>query len=78
MTQRVGVKWVQTFAEVYLPAPVIGELFFCALNPKRAEENLQRVEQLVARCKVLEVKATTARIYTRIRLQLKQKGKLIL
>ena len=68
-------QWVQTFAEVYLPVPVVGELRFGALNSQRVTDNLKRVEKLVAQCKVFEVNLTTAEIYARIRLQLKQKGK---
>lgn len=68
-------QWVQTFASVYLPVPVVGELRFGALNSQRGAENLSRVEQLVARCKVLDATLTTADVYARIRLQLKQKGK---
>jgi tRNA(fMet)-specific endonuclease VapC len=68
-------RWVQAFTDVYLPVPVVGELRFGALKSQRVMENLSRVEQLVVRCKVLEVKATTAEVYASIRLQLKQKGK---
>jgi tRNA(fMet)-specific endonuclease VapC len=68
-------QWVQTFAEVYLPVPVVGELRFGALKSQRVAENLKRVEQLIARCKVLNVTIATAEIYARIRLQLRQKGK---
>jgi tRNA(fMet)-specific endonuclease VapC len=68
-------RWVQRFADVLLPAPVVGELRFGALNSRRASQNLQRVEQLVARCKVLDVSVTTAEAYARIRFQLKQRGR---
>ncbi len=68
-------QWVQAFASVYLPVPVVGELRFGALNSQRVTENLSRVEQLVARCKVLDATLVTAEVYARIRLQLKQKGK---
>ncbi|MBI3950729.1 MAG: hypothetical protein HY314_09775 [Acidobacteria bacterium] len=53
-TGNVG-QWVQTFANVHLPVPVVGELHFGALNSQRVSQNLRRVEQLVARCKVLNV-----------------------
>ncbi len=73
-TGDAGV-WVQSFTQVYLPAPVIGELLFGALNSQRPSENLQRVKMLVERCSVLNVTATTAEFYAHIRLQLKRKGK---
>lgn len=68
-------QWIQSFTEVYLPVPVVGELRFGALNSRRSVENLQRIERLVNRCQVLEVKALTAEVYARIRLALKRKGK---
>ena len=70
-----ATQWIQAFAEVDLPVPVVGELRFGALNSQRVTENLHRVEQLVTRCKVLQVNAITAEIYARTRFRLKQKGK---
>jgi len=60
-------QWVQAFTRVYLPVPVVGELCFGALNSRHAAENLRRVEQLVLRCEVLEVKVTTAGVYRPLR-----------
>ncbi|MCS6831820.1 MAG: type II toxin-antitoxin system VapC family toxin [Armatimonadota bacterium] len=68
-------QWIQSFAQVYLPVPVVAELLFGALNSRHHADNLQRVEQLVSRCQVLEVKASTAKVYAHIRLDLKRKGK---
>lgn len=68
-------QWVQMFSEVWLPVPVIGELCFGALNSQHPMENLQRVEYLVARSKILELTASTARTYAHIRLSLKQRGR---
>lgn len=36
-----------------LPAPVVGELRYGALNSRKAPENLAKVEALVSRCVVL-------------------------
>jgi tRNA(fMet)-specific endonuclease VapC len=63
--------------EHLLPVPVVGELRYGALNSRKATENLAKVEGLVARCHILNVTATTAEVYARLRLDLKQKGKLI-
>lgn len=60
---------------VYLPVPVVAELLFGALNSRNAAENIARIEQFRAGCEVLEVKATTAAVYARVRLALKQKGR---
>lgn len=56
---------------------MVGELRYGALNSRKAPENLGKVEELVARCQILNVTAATADIYARLRLDLKQKGKLI-
>jgi len=68
-------RWVQAFAQVYLPVPVVGELRFGALKSQRVTENLGRVERLTARCTVLNATVITAEIYARIRLRLKERGK---
>jgi tRNA(fMet)-specific endonuclease VapC len=67
--------WLQGLAAVSLPVPVIGDLRFGALNSRRPVENLQRIEQLVARCRVLNATVTTADVYARLRSGLKKKGK---
>lgn len=66
---------IQSFAGVYLPVPVIGELRSGALNSMRSKQNLEYVEQLVKRCLVREAKMSTAQIYAHVRLILKPKGK---
>lgn len=68
-------NWVRRFQEIYLPVLVVGELIFGALNSQRPQENLVRVQELITRCLVLDVKMSTASIYAQVRLQLKQKGK---
>jgi tRNA(fMet)-specific endonuclease VapC len=70
-----AAPWIQTFTNVYLPVPVVGELRFGALNSRRATQNLRRVEQLVSRCHPLDLTLGTTEVYARVRLQLKQKGK---
>lgn len=61
-------------AEYLLPVPVVGELRYGALNSRKVEENLAKVEALVARCRILDVTSATAVVYSRLRLELKQKG----
>lgn len=65
----------QSAEEFLLPVPVVGELRYGALNSRRASENLTAVDELVGRCRVLEITATTAAFYARVRLALKEKGK---
>ncbi|MBI3402865.1 MAG: PIN domain-containing protein [Acidobacteria bacterium] len=64
-------------ATFLLPVPVIGELRYGALNSRRSAENVAEVDRLVNRCRVLDITATTAAAYARLRLDLKEKGKLI-
>jgi tRNA(fMet)-specific endonuclease VapC len=66
---------VPSSIEVLLPTPVIGELRYGALNSRRATDNLADVERLVSRCRVLDITASTAATYARLRMALKQKGK---
>jgi tRNA(fMet)-specific endonuclease VapC len=58
-----------------LPVPVVGELRYGALNSRRSAENLAEVEALIDRCRVLDVTATTAEVYARLRLQLSERGR---
>lgn len=61
--------------EHLLPVPVVGELRYGALNSRKTADNLTKVDGLVARCQILNVTSTTAQVYARLRLDLKQKGK---
>lgn len=67
--------WVQRYQDIYLPLPVVGELRYGALNSNRPEENLRRIERLLSRCHVLDLRPATAEIYARLRLDLKRKGR---
>ena len=69
-----AIAFYSTFDELILPATVIGELRFGALNSQRSTENLEKIDRLAARCRVLDTTATTAIAYAQIRMQLKQIG----
>ena len=68
-------EWIQGFAEVFLPVPVVGELRFGAINSGRPEKNLARSEAFVASCSVLDLRLSTSDTYSSVRLGLKRKGK---
>jgi len=68
-------KFIQTYATVCLPVPVVGELRFGALKSARKEENLEKVERLIALCEVLGASEQTAARYAEIRYQLRQIGR---
>jgi tRNA(fMet)-specific endonuclease VapC len=65
---------IQDFQFV-LPATVVGELRYGALNSRRSRENLALVERLSGRCVILPVTESTADVYARIRVRLREQGK---
>ena len=72
---QTGILLSHSPEEILLPVPVIGELRYGALNSKRSAENLAEVERLISRCRVVDITASTAAVYARLRLTLKQAGK---
>lgn len=60
MAAAVDVRLLSSVSEHLLPAPVVGELRYGALNSRKAADNLAKVEALVTRCVVLNVTAVTA------------------
>ena len=66
--------WVLSFAEVLLPAVVLGELRFGAARSGRPAENHARVDVLLAGCRLLPVPAATCDRHATVRLGLKQQG----
>jgi tRNA(fMet)-specific endonuclease VapC len=74
LAAEVDPPLLSTVREHLLPAPVVGELRYGALNSRKAAENLAKVEALVTRCVVLNVTVATAKVYAELRLALRQKG----
>ena len=60
---------------VYVPAIVIGELFYGSYKSTRVEENLSRIEAFATQSAVLNCDQSTARPYGRIKDELRRKGK---
>jgi tRNA(fMet)-specific endonuclease VapC len=71
---EAGALLANPVGEFFLPAPVVGELRYGALNSRRTAENLAEVERLTNRCRVMNITAATAAVYARLRLHLKRKG----
>jgi tRNA(fMet)-specific endonuclease VapC len=61
--------------EVFIPAVVIGELFFGAAKSGRPAENIARVEQFAAGRIVVPCDLVVAREYGRLKQQLREKGR---
>lgn len=66
---------IQDAEEVFVPAIVLGELYFGAQKSSRMQENLRRVDTLAAGWAVLNCDRLTARHYGRIKQQLRAKGR---
>lgn len=61
--------------QIFVPAVVLGELYFGALKSQRQEANLRRVEEFTAASKVLPVDAGVARHYGEVRDSLRRIGR---
>lgn len=75
LAATADARLLTSVSDHLLPAPVVGELRYGALNSRKALENLAKVDALVTRCVVLNVTVATAEVYARLRLALRQKGK---
>lgn len=60
---------------VSVPAVVLGELFFGALNSAKPTDNVARIEQFAAQAYVLDCEETTAKTYGVVKHGLKLKGR---
>lgn len=61
--------------EVFIPAIVVGELFFGAAKSERRSENTVKVERFAAGRSILPCDFQVAREYGRLRQRLREKGK---
>ncbi len=61
--------------QIFVPAVVLGELYFGALKSQRAEANLRRVEEFTTASNVLTVDAGVARLYGEVRDGLRRIGR---
>ena len=72
LVAKVDARLLSSVNEHLLPAPVVGELRYGALNSRKAAEHLAKVDALVTRCSVLNVTVATAKVYAELRLALRQ------
>ena len=61
--------------EVFVPAVVLGELYYGARKAARSETNIARIDEFAAAAAVLGCDATTAYQYGRIKNDLRAKGR---
>jgi len=62
-------------SETFVPAIVLGELYYGARKSANAAANLAKIDKLAARAAVLACDADTAREYGRVKDQLRAKGR---
>ena len=67
-------KHIAAAKEIFIPAVVIGELFFGAFKSTHTEENISRIEKFAFFNRVLSSGAVTGKEYGRIKNLLKKKG----
>ncbi len=60
--------------EIFIPSLAVGELYYGTRKLGRTQENLARVDELVANSAVLGCDAETARRYSEVKNGLKLKG----
>ena len=68
-------KRLTILSTIYLPAPVIAELLFTAINSSRPKENHKIYNEFIDDCNILNITRETANHYSAIRLELKKKGR---
>ncbi|GEA19149.1 ribonuclease VapC2 [Moorella sp. E306M] len=61
--------------KVFIPAIVLGELYFGALKSRKVENNILLIDSLAAESMILACDKNTAKYYGRIKNNLKKKGK---
>ncbi len=69
------VEQLQAAEEVFVPAVVLGELYFGALKSRRSQANTERVSDFAARSTVLACDSRVAMAYGLIKSQLATKGR---
>jgi tRNA(fMet)-specific endonuclease VapC len=67
-------KHIAAAKEIFIPAVVIGELFFGAFKSTHTEENISRIEKFAFFNTVLSCDAGTGKEYGRIKNLLKKEG----
>ena len=60
---------------IFIPSVVLGELYFGAYKSAHPDQNVRRVEELVATSAILTCDAATAAHYGRIKKALRDKGR---
>lgn len=66
---------IKTYSgDIFIPSIVMGELFYGAEQSTKKEENKKKLEALAEMSFILDCDTATARVYGKIKSQLKAKG----
>lgn len=71
------ISRLQSASEVYLPAVVLGELYYGAFGSSRQKQNLERLEALAQRIALLYCDGVIAKRYGEVKARLSTSGKMI-
>jgi len=72
----VGViNKISKVKDIFIPAIVVGELFYGAFNSGKPEQNSVKIIEFLRKVKILNCDQETAKFYGKIKKELKDKGK---
>jgi tRNA(fMet)-specific endonuclease VapC len=72
--ETVVVDQIAQADYVFIPVIAVAELFYGARKSKRVKENLERIEDLLAKHEIVGCNVNTARQYGQVKNRLKLKG----
>ena len=73
--EAVTIDHLKDAEEVFIPSIVIGELYYGARKSSRAKENLARIDEFAKDNVILNCDLETARSYSQVKFELKEKGR---
>lgn len=71
---EAGVEQILQETRQLVPVVACGELYFGAANSSREKENKEKLEGFLEECEVVGVDLDTARVFGKVRAQLKRAG----
>lgn len=75
LEERITLPQGSSDVEVFLSYVALGELYFGAFKSSRVEANLERIRRLAATCPAVPINDETARVYGRLKGELRRKGR---
>ncbi len=69
------IQNIKSAGKIFIPAPVIGELYYGAFKSTKQSQNLKRINELRAELNILDCDKSTAKYCGEIKNNLRRKGK---